>query len=772
MNFFSAGIAWDPREPVPPQYPTAVSVAAVLPTQWRTGPVVCALTPQPVAGTKRLPSSVVKEIDRNVLPAASISIEARIMGDIAEVTARQVFWNDSDLPIPQGSYTFGLPNGCTVTGFTCRVGNEKVLKATARPKGEAREAFQRAVASHATAALLDQNTPEIFTSSLGNIPPNTRIKTEITYTAILKRRFGEDTNTETLIIPTYIANRYGERPVSIQGLNLETKPDDVLLRIEIIESEQIQSIKSISHEILVERSMHTGQAYKWDHIGQETCETAIVTMKEASTWLETDFILSVDTICSKGIDVSEAWLEMHPTFEDQAATMVTLPPRVLLSQNDISEDGEILFVADRSGSMEDKMKNLRSAMHFFLKGIPVGRIFNVWCFGSHYQPLWTKSQVYGQESLQQALDFVDTKFHADMGGTEILPALEAIIAARDPSLPCDVVVLTDGEVWRLDETLSLVRRANESSKGAIRFFSLGLGDHVSHALVEGIAKQGGGCSEIIPRADKEGWEERVVAILKASLTRHVRNLSLDLGGLKGMTSPGSLKSLNLFEANRVFLLLEEGKIPEDESVTLTFVSDGKCTPIGVSITRVEKPGMLIHKLAARAVLDDLERGLCSNTSYRPGRCLEAGAEEEDSSRIAEDLACKYSLPSKWTSLFLSQENDESTGSEATSITIAVAAKSRTEDIFLRSRGVLCSKGKIPVEFLPACRGPPISRPSMPSIPMNPCQFPIRPDLTFGLPSPKENERTVMMSPIERLYGDSGYTGYSSGESVYACRNRA
>lgn len=106
------------------------------------------------------------------MPAASISIEVQIVRDVAEVTARQVFWNDGDLPIPQGSYTFGLPNGCAVTGFTCRLGNDQVLKATARPKDEAREAFQQAVASNVTTALLDQNTPEIFTSSIGNIPPN------------------------------------------------------------------------------------------------------------------------------------------------------------------------------------------------------------------------------------------------------------------------------------------------------------------------------------------------------------------------------------------------------------------------------------------------------------------------------------------------------------------------------------------------------------------------------------------------------------------------
>ncbi|GAP88249.2 putative von Willebrand factor type A domain-containing protein [Rosellinia necatrix] len=646
---FSPGITWDSREPVSPKHSVAVCLApAIL-------DISVGIIPDPPRqheSRKAFPTNVVREIDRNVLPAVSVSIVAHIAGGIAEVTATQVFWNDADVPIIQGSYTFGLPNGCTVTEFTCRVGNGKLLRTTARPKAEAHEAFCQAVASHAVTALLDQNTPEIFTSSLGNIPSNTRIKTQITYATILKRRFGDNTNTATLIIPMHIAGRYGERPLGLKGLNLGAKPDDTLLRIEILESEQIRSITSISHEILVERDTRVGQAQKWDHISQGSDETAIVTMKEPANCLRSDFVISID--------------------------------RVLVSENKIAQDGEILFVADRSGSMGDKMENLKSAMRFFLKGIPVGRSFNIWCFGTHHQSLWTKSQMYGQESLRQALEFVNIKFHSDMGGTEILPALETIIATRDPSLSCDVVILTDGEVWQLDETIDLVRAAHESSKGAIRFFSLGLGSQVSHALVEGIAKQGGGYSEVIPHAaDKEGWEERMVAMLKSALTCHVGSLRLDLVGLKGITSPKNLEALNPFNTNQVFLLLEKGKIPEDGCVKLDLVSDSQPMLMDVYITKIRKPGTLIHALSARAILDDLERVTNPDGFF------------------AEQLACKYSLSSKWTSLFLQQEGGKLLGTQNTpeaSVQIVTSqdqgtflqrreVRSRAQDTFLRSRGL-------------------------------------------------------------------------------------
>ncbi|KAI0973825.1 von Willebrand factor type A domain-containing protein [Xylaria arbuscula] len=690
MSIFSAGIVWDPREPLPHGY-TVTTPPTVLTTANRhlfQLPVAA----QPPVHNKILPSTTIEEVGRNVLPAVSVSVEARITGDVAEVTARHLFWNDADFPIRQGSYTFALPNGCTVTAFTCRIGRNKVLHAAARPKAEAQMEFQQALASHATAALLEQNTPEIFTSSLGNIPPNTRVKTEITYATILQRRFGRDANTTTLIVPTYIASRYGQRPSNLQGHNLDTKPGDISLRIEILESEHIQSIRSLSHEILVERGREIGQAIKWDQLGNSPSdtnqETAVITLKEASSWTETDFIISIDTMRNKGNGGPEAWLEIHPSFESQAAMMLTLPPRMLPIQNETSKTGEIILVADRSGSMEDKMGNLKSAMHFFLKGIPLGRNFNVWSFGSHHAPLWPVSREYNEESLGSALNYVDTEFYANMGGTEILPALEAAIASRDPSLPCDVIILTDGEVWRLDETLSLVRRAKESSNGAIRFFSLGLGAHVSHALVEGIAQQGGGYSEVIPKADTNGWDERLVAILNAALTIHVNNLRLELGGLAAMASPENLYSLNPFQAHRVFLLLEKGVILDNDSITLYFASDTTRTRLDVSIIRLESPGTLIHSLSAKALLNDLERETSSRTVYQSGTYQDTRGKGAYTQHPAEKIACKYTLLSKWTSLLLVEKDSAALESQLKAQTInSITIFHNGDQHFIRGRGI-------------------------------------------------------------------------------------
>lgn len=114
-----------------------------------------------------------------------------------------------------------------------------------------------------------------------------------------------------------------------------------------------------------------------------------------------------------------------------------------------------------------------------------------------------------------------------MGGTELLSALQATVNARERSRTTEIVMLTDGEVWGLDKTINFVQDTTKITEGRVRFFALGIGNAVSHELVEGVAKAGGGYAEVIPVACQGGWEDRVVAMLDAALAGHVGHLSIE-----------------------------------------------------------------------------------------------------------------------------------------------------------------------------------------------------------------------------------------------------
>ncbi|KAF3260549.1 hypothetical protein TWF192_009830 [Orbilia oligospora] len=431
----------------------------------------------------------------------------------------------------------------------------------------------------------------------------------------------------------------------------------------------------------------------WEAFGQssegEDAKSALVCLENTVKFLDRDFILDIETELEDSLEQPQAWVETHPDLDSHRALMLTVPSDFLLKTGPgpiSSGDSEIIFLADRSGSMDDKIEALRSAMKYFLKGIAPDKLFNIWCFGSEFECLWPQSRRYSNDTLHQALNYVEEIFHPNMGGTNLLPAFEAIIASKSPHKFVDIVALTDGEVWRLDETLNFVERTRKSSEGRIRFFCLGIGAAVSHALVEGIAHFGGGYAEVIPLAHKGGWESRVVEALSAASADHIGNIEIQLEGLplpnnnarlaildeghnyliqthKMMQSPARASDLSPFLRNRVLILFEslDAKLPLSR-VHMRVVKPGR-EPISIwiPIKHLKLRDNTLHKLAARALLGDLERGrshihLSSRASARNFTGLKALVARE-----GERLGCKWSLVSKWTSFVAVEELVEKQG---------------------------------------------------------------------------------------------------------------
>jgi hypothetical protein len=501
---------------------------------------------RPIVG-KRVPDLTVQEPGRNVLAPWSISLDVSILQDTANIMTTQTFWNNSDSVIPQGAYTFPLPTGCTVAGFNCRIGTGKILNGVVKPKREARAAYRRLLSEGRSAGLLEQNTPEIFTTTLGNIPANTMLKVEVSIITLLKHHFACCKGTTTLTIPTCIASRYGS-PEGFHESSSTDVPQGLSLNVEVLESENIRSVASKTHRVVVDRATNKRKAENWadlsGHKRVDATHTALVRLESGSAFLDKDFVLEIETESGGTSESPQAWLEEHSSIENQKALMLTLPQNFISQLQPTSERTEILFLADRSGSMEDKIEPLKSAMQFFLKGIPERKKFNIWSFGSTYTAWCPQSVDYSELSLEAALSYVSSNFRADMGGTELLPALIAMSKAIDISVPTDVIVLTDGEVWRLEQTLEFVRNSRSTSGGRLRYFSLGIGNAVSQALVEGIAKAGGGYAEIIPAASEGGWEDKLVSLAKAALnTEHIGPVHINFEELNNSASQGKLAHL-------------------------------------------------------------------------------------------------------------------------------------------------------------------------------------------------------------------------------------
>lgn len=397
------------------------------------------------------------------------------------------------------------------------------------------------------------------------------------------------------------------------------------------------------------------------------------TLSNRSAKLESDFILLISP--KERIGNTRAFMEPHPDCNNHSAVMVTLSPQDFTrSSNSIEcSKSEIIFVVDCSGSMEDKVNDLRTAMKVAIRSLPEGCFFNLCLFGSSNELLWDKSRPATQENSDEAFTR-SAHLAASMGGTERNSALKRAVTCRASNLDTNIIVVTDGETWNMEEVHAFVRKTNKEH--GVRFFCLGIGNAISHSLVEGIGRQGGGLSEVVTLADSGRWEARVIGLLKGALTPTswriklhpgpvVEDLKNDYSSLQTREStifnfrapaciqaPFHIPKLHTCSRSSVFLLVNNRAF-EDAGRKIHIVaesSNGETFDHVLHSERLESTPSAVHCLATYVAVKDLE----NKTSWLHNIQHEALHKNNDYfqsivKQEAEWLEKTWSIVGKWTS---------------------------------------------------------------------------------------------------------------------------
>ncbi|KAK1724169.1 von Willebrand factor type A domain-containing protein [Colletotrichum acutatum] len=456
---------------------------------------------------------------RQYLPTLSQSVHARIIASTSRTTLTQTFINPSSTAaIPELRYTFPLYDGVSVVAFTCTIDNTRVIRGVVQEKTAARKTYNQAVAKGQTAGLLEQlpDASDVFTTTIGNVPASAQIAVEIEYLGELKHDAEVDGIRFT--IPTSIAPRYGAFPGELLAKPTNVSAQDgirIVVDAQVPAGSFIKSIQSPSHPI----SVSVGSTSTMDASATPSLQLASATLSLGTAQLEGDFIVQV---IATNTSNPAAVLETHPTIPHQQALMATLVPKFKIA----ATKPEVVFICDRSGSMEgNKMQDLKNALRVFMKSLPVGSMFNICSFGSRHDFLFPKSVMYDQNTMETAMQHIDT-FSANYGGTQIYNPIESTFERRHIDLDLETFVLTDGEVWDHGRLFGMVDRLVRESKGAIRLFTLGVGSGVSHSLIEGLARAGNGFSQSVSEGEK--MSGKVVRMLKGALTPHINDYTLEV----------------------------------------------------------------------------------------------------------------------------------------------------------------------------------------------------------------------------------------------------
>jgi Vault protein inter-alpha-trypsin domain/von Willebrand factor type A domain len=627
------------------------------------------------------------------LPLLDVGINVRVDSTIATTKFMQIFTNISDITIPEAHYTFPMYDGAAVTAFRCYIGDSEVLIGKVLSNEEAMIEYMQAIENLETAALLEEQTPEVFQTMIGNIPPKTSVKIEITYVHKLKADISGQGYLVT--IPTSLAPRYGTPPTRYSSSS-SVVHTGLAIVIGINSQEPIRQIECRSHPVSIEIGSAGSplDLLDFDTFYEEASsprrgETTILNPRQATvrlsdpnTEMNKDFVIFVKTSSAENKITQSQALLSPINIHNHSALMVTIQPSELFSSYEPKMDfkGEIIFIADRSGSMEGKkISGLRDALQVFLKSLPDTCTFNLYSFGSSFRSLWESSMSYSQKTLDEAFQHVSS-LSADMGGTELLPALKAVVERRPEYVQStQIIILTDGQVWNSNDTINFVKTTRSKLGDGIRFFVLGIGDTASHRLVEGISNAGGGFGEVVGISTPDKWQERVIQMLKGALMPTTWNCEIDLGSKfilldlvqnefpsDSKNDQGHSKNSDPFEYIQsqqypsvhhyrqlsIFFLINGGSVAEISSVTITATAGTnredmiKATLPVVHMVTYDKT---LQNLTVKSVLLDLGIRMDQQIS-------ESSINDTTSSRNAVLLGKLYSVTSKWTSFVATNQD--------------------------------------------------------------------------------------------------------------------
>ncbi|CAF3520617.1 unnamed protein product [Fusarium graminearum] len=627
-----------------------------------------------------------KEVKATVcLPILRVASTTMIEGTLAHTTLIQSFHNPSQATIEEARHTFPLYDGAVVTDFECTIGDERRLRGVVKSKEQARQEYKKAVQEQVkVAALLEEQTPEIFKTSLGNIPPQTTVEIKIVYIQELKvvMMKGESTEGVVFIVPTSIAPRYGKSQaaseIACDGLDIKIKVlNDGKVNPDGCQEESGHLVYYDGPQVMEAPPSGNGEQplreyYSWEHHSEQAK-------------MNKDFVFVIQM--QKGHEMQSQAILCPPDDAGMAAMMVSIRPSDLFRNAIIPQSfsGEILFLLDQSGSMRGgcgsgfnglrKIDVLREAMLLVISGLPKTCSFNIISWGSETRAIWEQSRKHSPDNINEARDYI-SQIDSNLGGTDLLRAFKSTVQRRrDESNPTQIVVLTDGQL-NADKPMEFVWKTRQVLLNKIRFFALGIGRNVPHRLIEGIAELGGGSGEIIDTTQNSRWHSRLNRLLKSALEPDSWDCNIDIGhGFEqnslmdvGFNSdirdtqqvpyfqaPHTIVTLHPFKFTSVFFLIkieDRDILPKEVTITTTTKGAKKKT-YRLPVKEVPAGNRVIHRLAAKALLVDLE-GAVKRESSSSALVAENG----------QTIGTRYSVTSKWTSFVAVAQNEQEATTES------------------------------------------------------------------------------------------------------------
>ena len=557
----------------------------------------------------------------------SVHVHGKLDGLLLRMKTRQTYTNQTEDTL-ETVYTFPLAWGATLLNLAVEL-NGKRLNGTVIEKKQAVKKYEKAIDNGDTPIMVERSGRGLYTANLGNLLPGETAVIEIEYAQLLNF----EADRIRLSIPTTIAPRYGDQHQQGGLQPHQTAAANGLVEYGFFMTLDIQGtaakgmVSSPTHAIKTTKS--------FDGINVQLGKQA---------YLDRDFVLLIEDLQGESFCIAGPDTEGSNTTAIITSFCPKLPPS---KPNAL----RLKILLDCSGSMAgDSMVQGRLALQHLFKSFNANDCFAYTRFGSSVQRETSRMVMADSERIHGLLQKLP-KTEADLGGTELGDAMNDVfkmgtrVNPRNPkedALPTDVLIITDGEVWNIENIIALARTSGH------RVYTIGVGSAPAESLLRELAKDTGGtCEFVTPNEDMRGAIDRMITRMRSA---HEVRFAIQWNAIE-----------------------DKHKDHEWASTLPPQLIDGETVHLYARLpAKTESPPVLICKTLVKAEEHEVSRAkplsITWDTEGIVARLCAAAqiaelTEEKADIKLAKSIAVKYQLVTQHTNFFLVHERAEENKAE-------------------------------------------------------------------------------------------------------------
>jgi Ca-activated chloride channel homolog len=443
--------------------------------------------------------------DGRTLPLRGVKLGADARGGLARVVLEQRFLNPYAEAL-RVSYLVPLPVDGVVAGYAFHIGGRRIAGEVDRIQA-ARERFETALLEGKSAALVEQDRPNLFTLEIGNVAPGAEVLAELT---IDQRLAWLDEGAWEWRFPTVVAPRY---------LGSEGRvTDSDRVTVDVAEAGVAAGV-SVT---LVVRDMTPG--------GAPTSPSHRITVARAAGGLEVALAgetgsLDRDVVVRWPAAGNETGLALdtgRPAAGRPHATaayglLTVVPPAPEASAPVVPRD--LILLIDTSGSMEgEPLEQAKAVARALVESLDDKDRLELIQF-SNRPRRWRRGDEPATETTRRdAIVWLEALVAA--GGTEMADGIMEALQPLRSDAQRQVVLITDGLIGFESEIVAKVAR---SLPAASRLHAVGVGSAPNRALTAPAARAGRGVEVVIGLGEEvKPHVARLLARMRAPVLTEIK----------------------------------------------------------------------------------------------------------------------------------------------------------------------------------------------------------------------------------------------------------